>query len=310
MKQLRQLSAFSFIFLLLLLGCSHKSNNDIKDSGQELDFTFAFLTDIHLQPELNAVEGFTQAIDSVNKINPDFVITGGDLIMDALGQTYGRSDSLYNLYLETIEKFNMPVYNTMGNHEIFGIYGKSGVNYDHPEYGEKMFESRIGQRYYSFDYKGWHFMILDGIEDTGESRYIGLIDSVQIKWIQEDLSQINAETPIVVSTHIPFITVATQIEEGSLVANRSSTTIANSKEVLELFETHNLKLVLQGHLHFVEEIIVGGTHFITGGAVSSRWWGGRYNGMEEGFVLVKVNGNEFTWEYIDYDWEAEEVDSW
>ena len=82
--------------LLLLNSC----NNQKKDEHAEGDdnFTFVFMTDIHLQPERNAIEGFNQAIDSVNKLNPDFVITGGDLIMDALGQSFERSDSLYNFY--------------------------------------------------------------------------------------------------------------------------------------------------------------------------------------------------------------------
>ena len=64
----------------------------------------------------------------------------------------GELTYLYKLYLETEEKFNMPVYNTLGNHEIFGIYKESGVSSDHPEYGEKMFEKRIGESYYSFDH--------------------------------------------------------------------------------------------------------------------------------------------------------------
>jgi hypothetical protein len=199
----------------------------------------------------------------------------------------------------------MPVYNTMGNHEIFGIYEESGVQKEHPEYGERMYENRIGNRYYSFDHKGWHFMILDGVEDTGESSYIGKIDSVQMEWIKSDLKNLLPETPIVISVHIPFITVATQLLKGSLEPNRKSTVIINSREVLSLFEPYNLKLVLQGHLHFLEDIYVNGTHFITGGAVSAGWWSGAYNGIEEGFLLVKINGEDFEWDYVDYGWEVE-----
>jgi 3',5'-cyclic AMP phosphodiesterase CpdA len=273
-------------------------------------YAYTSIINIHLQPELRSVEGFKQAIDSVNRINPDFVLTGGDLIMDALGQTYERSDSLYTLYDRMLQEFNMPVFNTIGNHEIFGIYDKSGVPRDHPEFGEKMYEKRLGERYYSFDFKGWHFMVLDGIEDTGESRYIGKIDSVQMEWIRNDLQKIDPDIPIAVSVHIPFITVATQLERGVLEPNGTGTVINNANEVLSLFDDHNLKLVLQGHLHYLEEIIVDGTHFITGGAVSARWWGGPYRGMEEGFVVVDVTGDDFTWEYVDYGWEAEIVDSW
>jgi len=265
------------------------------------------MTDIHLQPETRAVEGFKQAIDSVNMLEPDFVITGGDLVMDVLGQSFNRSDSLYKLYNEMLDHFNMPVYNTMGNHEIFGIYDKSGIAEDHAEYGEKMFENRIGKRYYSFDHKGWHFIILDAIEDTGENSYIGKIDSVQMEWINEDLKTLDPQIPIVISTHIPFITVATQLLRGPLEANRSSTVITNANEVLPLFEDYNLRLVMQGHLHFLESIEVGNTVFITGGAVSSRWWGGTHNGLEEGFVVFKIDKEDLSWEYFDYGWEVEET---
>ncbi len=254
--------------IFLFFGCN--TNNEIPAEENEHSFKFAFMTDIHLQPEKNAVEGFNQAIDSVNKINPDFVITGGDLVMDVLGQTYGRSDSLYKLYLESLKRFNMPVYNTMGNHEIFGIYDGSGVPKDNPEYGEKMYENRLGERYYSYDHKGWHFMILDGIEDTGESSYIGKIDSIQMDWISSDLEKIDKETPIAISVHIPFITSYMQIFYGSTVANGKNLVITNAKAVLDLFKDYNLKLVLQGHLHYVEDIYAQGTHFVTGGAVSSR----------------------------------------
>ena len=40
-------------------------------------FEFAFLTDIHIRPDRGAPDGFQMAIDKVNTMNPDFVITGG-----------------------------------------------------------------------------------------------------------------------------------------------------------------------------------------------------------------------------------------
>lgn len=286
--------------IYLFTGCTQKCPQE-----EQYDFQFAFLTDIHLQNKKNAVEGFKQAIDTINIINPDFVITGGDLIMDALGQTYGRADSLYNLYAEVTNDFKMPLYNTLGNHEIYGIYEKSGADKTHPEYGEKMFEKRLGKSYYAFEHKGWKFMIINSVEDTKKNGYIGLIDEEQIKWIKEELQNTDSSTPIVISTHIPFITVFNQIYSGSTVPNSSSSVVSNSKEVIALFKDHNLKLVLQGHLHTVEEINVDGIHFITGGAVSARWWSGANKGFEEGFVLISVKGDDFDWKYVDYGWEVE-----
>ena len=225
--------------------------------------------------------------------------------MDALGQTYERADSLYNLYSEVTKKFKMPVFNTMGNHEIYGIYTKSGADPANPEYGEKMFENRIGKSYYAFDYDGWKFMILNSIEDTKKSKYIGLIDDKQIEWIKEELGATDPKTPIVISTHIPFITAFVQKYNGSTLATDSSLVVVNSKEVIDLFKGYNLKLVLQGHLHTVEDIFIDGIHFVTGGAISAAWWTGPNMGFEEGFMFITVKGEDFEWKYVDYGWQPE-----
>jgi len=289
-----------FIALILsYMGCERRA----------VEFSFAYLTDIHVQPELNATKGYKKPIDVVNELNPEFVITGGDLIMDALGVPYERADMLYSLYNQTTRAFKMPVYNTIGNHEIFGLYVMSGVDTNHPKYYKKLYEDRVGKRYYSFDYKGWHFMLLDSIGQTVDRKYVGWIDAEQMEWIASDLQSISPDVPIVLSTHIPFISVARQLSSGSTEANPNGLVVINSKDVLGLFQDRNLKLVLQGHLHFLEEINVRGITFLTGGAVSGNWWEGPRQGMEEGFVLVTVKGQNFHWEYVDFGWEVQKTEN-
>ena len=224
--------------------------------------------------------------------------------MDVLDQTYGRSDSLYNLYEKSVEGFNMPVYNTVGNHEVYGWHNDEEGIEEHPEFGKGMYESRIGNRYYSFDHKGWHFIVLDAIYRSEKGYYIGKIDDEQIDWLKQDLQKLDKETPIVVSAHIPFITARTQLSNGALAANSEGTIITNAREVLLEFWEYNLKLVLQGHLHFLEDIYVNNdVHFITAGAVSGLWWGNKPESTpEEGFLLVHVEGEEIKWEYVDYGW--------
>lgn len=306
MKSRKILTVPAIIFYVILFSFSSCNAPKTKETKNQDAFSFAFLTDIHVQPERNADQGFRQAIDTVNKLNPDFVITGGDLIMDALAQTQSRADSLYDLYKELSGLINMPVYNTMGNHEVFGIYDQSGVDSSHPLYGEKMFEERIGERHYAINHKGWRFYILDSVDEREDGEgYYGHIDSIQIAWLKEDLQNVDPETPIAISVHIPFITVQTQLVYGSTSANSEGLVITNATDVLSLFLDHNLKLVLQGHLHFLEDIFVGDIHFITGGAVCASWWTGPRGEMEEGFLLVHVNGEEIDWEYVDFGWEVE-----
>jgi 3',5'-cyclic AMP phosphodiesterase CpdA len=291
--------------MILILGCASARNGGTgpEDRGR---FDFVFMTDIHVQPELDAEEGFSMAVDRVNRLSPDFVITGGDLVMDVLGVTYGRADSLYRIYEKLSAGIDAPLYNTIGNHEIYGWYEESGADPSHPEFGKKMYRKRLGRTYYSFDYGGWHFLVLDSVEREGDRGYVGKVGKDQLEWIRRDLSGVQVDTPIAVCTHIPLVSVMPQLREGPGTGISPSEVITNSREVLELFAEHNLKLVLQGHLHLVEEIRVSGVTFITAGAVSGRWWKGPRRGIEEGFAFITVNGGDFDWKYINYGWEAEQ----
>ncbi len=283
-------------FFLCLSSCTKETNT----------FRFVFMTDIHVQPEKKADEGFRAAIEKVNQLNPDFVITGGDLIMDALGQTEGRADSLYDLYKKILSQLNMPVYNTIGNHEIFGLYENSGISPEHPEYGKQMFRNRLGKgnTYQSFDHKGWHFIILDGIGFTPERHYYGYIDSLQLDWLKKDIAKVDQKTPVVLSTHIPFYSIYGQMKNGPTYAMGQGEVITNALDVMKVLDNHNVKLVLQGHLHIVEEIRYGNTTYITGGAVCAAWWNGPRDGYPEGFVVIEVDKDQFSWEYMTYGWQA------
>lgn len=290
---------------LCLLSC--RTWNEKQQSTEEENFTFVFMTDIHLRPERNAREGFQMAMEEINKLNPDFVITGGDLIDDALSATYGRADTLFNMYTEMIGYLHMPVYNTIGNHDHYG-YGTPGADTGGTDYGEGMFEKRIGPRYLSFDHKGWHFLILDGIgQGSGNyGAYIGSVDQEQLEWIREEVAELDPATPVVLVSHIPLVSIFPQIRKGPLNTDIQSEIIVNQQEVLAPFRNMNLKLVLQGHLHAIEELsMMEQVRFITGGAVSGLWWRTPDDGQfQEGFVKVDVTGGEFTWEYVDFGWET------
>lgn len=299
MKRKQSLLLLFLLISLLLAGCTVRENG----------FRFVFMTDIHVQPELRASEGFSAAITKVNQLSPDFVITGGDLIMDALGQKQSRADSLYDLYHTLSQNFNMPVYNTLGNHEVFGLYEKSGVSPQDLGYGKAMYLKRMNleRTYYSFDHNGWHFIILDAIAFTPQRTYYSRIDEQELAWLRGDLKKISSSTPIVVSTHIPFVSVYGQMTNGPMFAADSGSVVTNAKQVLAVFAGHNLKLVLQGHLHEVEEINFRGVRYITGGAVCGGWWQGDRDGFAEGFVVVDIAGDDFDWHYQTFGWKAKKT---
>ncbi len=110
--------------------------------------------------------------------------------------------------------------------------------------------------------------------------------------------------PVAISTHIPLLSVGSQIMTGPTKGFEKGSIITNADEVIKILEQFNVKLVLQGHLHFLEDINYNGIHYITGGAVSSNWWKGPRYGMEEGFLKIDVAGEKFEWEYVDFGWEV------
>ena len=93
--------------------------------------------------------------------------------------------------------------------------------------------------------------------------------------------------------------------------------IFNRNEILQLFNNLDLRLVLQGHMHWIEDINVQNrTRFITGGSVAGRpsWRrrDDRGDGIhydEEGFALIQVKNDSISWKYVDIDWESRPLPS-
>ena len=175
-----------------------------------------------------------------------------------------------------------------------------------------MYERHFGDTYYSFDHKGWHFIVLNSLEVRGK-RYIGMVNEEQIDWLKKDLAKVDKMTPIAVTVHIPLVTTYKQIYPKKPITEvPNNLYVYNRKEVLDAFVDHNLKLVLQGHMHWIEDLnIQGRTRFITGGSIAGRpsWRrvddrgdGQFYN--EEGFMHIFIKGQEIEWKYIDIGWEA------
>lgn len=265
-------------------------------------FSFVFMTDIHLKPEMNAPKGFQMAIDKTNELNPDFVITGGDLVYDAMRGGQARCDSLFTLYKEMSKGFTMPVYNTLGNHDLFAIYPESPESEANPDYKYGMFERYLGKTYYSFNHKGWHFIVLNSLDVTEDKKYRGHFHNEQLEWLKSDLDKTDSLTPIVVVSHIPMLSVRGQMS-GS-----AGPMIDNVAEVFKMLDNCNLKLILQGHIHWKESGKINDRfEYITGGSIAGNGWKGRRHNTKEGFVLVRIQNDDISWEYIDHGWEKERL---
>jgi 3',5'-cyclic-AMP phosphodiesterase len=269
------------------------------------DFTFLFLTDTHLQPELNAAQGCEQCFKKARTIKSDFAIQGGDHVFDALGVSHERASNLFDLYGKTEQDLGIKLYHTIGNHDCLGIYSASGVEPTDPLYGKKMFEERFGKTYYSFDHKGVHFIVLDSIGITEDRAYEGHVDATQLKWLTADLQTLPQGTPIIVSVHIPLVTAFdSYVPVPATVPKHHGMSVANAYEVIALFEGQNVLGVLQGHTHINETVLWKGVPYITSGAVSGNWWRGTRMGSPEGFTVVRVEKGKLSTHYETYGFRS------
>ena len=269
------------------------------------DFTFLFLTDTHLQPELNAAVGCHQCFRKARTIKADFVIQGGDHVFDSLGVSLDRAKSLFTLYGETEQVLGLKLHHTLGNHDCFGVYPASGISPSDPLYGKKMFEDHFGKTYYSFDHKGVHFIVLDSIGITDDRAYEGRISAPQLEWLASDLRTVGTAAPVIVVTHIPLVTAFNSyVPAPAQPSKRSGLTIANAYQVLPLFEDHNVIGVLQGHTHINERVLWKGVPYITSGAVCGNWWHGVRLGTPEGFTVVDVRKGKLSTRYETYGFQS------
>lgn len=269
------------------------------------DFTFLFITDTHLEPELNAAQGCDQCFKKARTIKSDFAIQGGDHVFDSLAVGRERANSVFDLYAKTEQDLGLKLHHTLGNHDCFGVDTNSGVETTDPLYGKKLFEDRFGKTYYAFDHKGIHFIILDSIGITDDRAYEGRVDAAQVGWLAADLKALPEMTPIIVAIHIPLVTAfGSYVPAPATEPKHHSLTVINAYEVINLFEGHNVVGVLQGHTHINERVVWKGVPYITSGAVCGNWWRGTRMGTPEGFTVVTVENGRLSTHYETYGFKS------
>lgn len=273
---------------------------------------FAFATDMHVQPDKRAVDGWGACLRHINsqKDKPGLILTGGDLIMDAFGADPDRTKAQWDVFLSGIkENSKLPIRHTLGNHDVFG-WGNRDKYKDDARFGKQWACDALGMEkpYYSFDQAGWHFVVLDSTYPSGGG-YTARLDDEQFEWLASDLASVPKETPVVVASHIPILMVCAIFDgenerTGNWVIPGSYMHI-DARKIKELFLKHpNVKLCLSGHEHQVDKVVYNDVTYVCGGAVSAAWWGGNYFQCTYGYVMVDLyRDGSFETEYVPFGWK-------
>jgi len=262
----------------------------------------AHLTDIHMEHTGEARTGMARALAhaQAQADPPEFILNGGDSIMDALESPKEYCLKRWELFNEILKaECSLPVYHVIGNHDVFG-WGlaeeeRAQASAD-PLYGKVMALQALGleARYYSFDRAGWHFVVLDSThprEIESEQPYTGKLDEEQYSWLTSDLKATPAETPVCLISHIPIL-CACEFFDGDLASTGNWVVPGawmhiDAGRLRELFLAHpNVRACLSGHAHQHDRVDYLGVRFSCNGAVSGNWWFGDYLSCPPSYVMV------------------------
>jgi hypothetical protein len=208
------------------------------------DFSFVQISDSHIgfnkAANTDVLATLQAAILKINTMpaKPSFVLHTGDLTHLAQPEEFDLLDqSLKSVQTEKI--FYVP-----GEHDV--------LNNNNRPFLDRYGKETKGDGWYSFDFKGVHFVGLVNVINTAEGG-LGFLGNEQMSWLQMDLAPLSASTPIVVFAHIPLWAIYPQWGWGT----------RDSEQALLLLKRFGSVTVLNGHIHQTMQKIEGNITFHT-----------------------------------------------
>lgn len=179
---------------------------------------------------------YSQVIDQVNQIKPDFAINLGDFTFDNL-QVHWKA------FEKITAKVQVPYLTVIGNHDA--LFGRS---YYEGSYTPPNAETGLDD--YSFDYGNTRFIMLDTANYTYTDR--------QFVWLEKML-QTNLKK--IVFTHSPP-------HYGVWDHNLSPSTEL-SKRFMGLMEQYRVDSVFLGHIHLYDQRQINGVNYLVSGGAGA-----------------------------------------
>ncbi len=154
------------------------NENFPKRSNSNGEFSFAVLPDRSGGIRRGV---FPRAIDMLNKLQPEFVVSVGDQV-GGIFRKNQRHDALRAQWKEVramTEKLTMPFFYLVGNHDI----GRKRAQYPEAhEISSAVWKEQFGPTYYSFIYRDTLFLILDSMSGKDGRKPSCSITDEQMKW--------------------------------------------------------------------------------------------------------------------------------
>ncbi|MBL0334599.1 MAG: metallophosphoesterase [Chitinophagaceae bacterium] len=268
--------------------------------GGKKPIRFAHITDIHLKPGAIPEAGMAAVLHHLQSLKTpvDFIINGGDSIMDSLEADKAKTSTQWELFTGLLAKENsLPIYHTIGNHDIWGWFIKKDRPEDDPLYGKHWVIEKLAMpnRYYSFTKGRWTIIVLDSTQLNPAGGYIGKLDDEQLAWFQSTLAAVPPDQYICLVSHIPILAVCSGLffdkteANGDLLVKRNLMH-TDFLQLRKLFRKYpNLKACISGHIHLQDEVHYLDVSYFCNGAVSGNWWGGAFQEFDPAYAVIELH---------------------
>ncbi|MDR2135515.1 MAG: metallophosphoesterase [Treponema sp.] len=230
---------------------------------------FGMCADVHCDLAPDAVDRLRTFIDEMNRVHPDFIIQLGD---------FCRPREKNRPFVDVWNSFTGPKFHVIGNHDNeSSSTEKAGVIKTY-SYDEVLgfWGAAIKERYYSFDYKGWHFVVLHGSEEVENDFYktpdyqagYRFVKKEQRRWLASDLDTTDFPTILFIHEY-PDIDTPGGLKGGFYT--RRILEMANEKVGFQ-----KVRAVFTGHHHMDYMNIINGIYYVGINSMSFQWLGADY----------------------------------
>src|SRR5580704_11890439 len=279
-------------------------------------FRLIFATDSHLMVDnhLRSEDGLIAAISAIESVKPrpDLILFGGDLTHESPQLDFPAAEQLIDRFLKIWKDHtDLPTFFTFGNHDLVGTKN-SAVSREDPRFGKGLYRMRLERNFYAFRKGGWRFIVLDDVLAKPDGSYVGEFVEEQLSFLRSEL-RTDSQIPTVLCGHIPSLSVLPNLSicgetktSGANIETPASLLAHNTSDLHKVLnETKaNVKLVLAGHLHHLEQIQIDGVAYLNSGAICGNWWKGAQVGCPEGFTVLDLSRNgRLEAEYRSYGWK-------
>ena len=209
-----------------------------------------------------SIEVINKLIDKINTDKPDISICLGDLIED----TFDHDKDIVNFtYIwGKLKNIQIPFYSVIGNHDLRTMNSRQEL--------EKIMEYENAT--FSFDLKGYHFIILttDIREDLGGNDggiyKAQCMSQKEINWLKEDL--VKNKLPCIIFTHFG-LAEDRQIGNYWFEKKPEDGLMNNRQEVKEIIKLDdNVIAIFNGHQHWTKQIIEDGKSYYVVGSLTDN----------------------------------------